>query len=334
MDKKKKKKFKLFDMNRDGKGVDKGESKNPTFAYFFKSLFRKFPQLLRLNVLMLFQILPIVVIAVVYFTGDKSPTATSTLFAPMFGINQTLSAPTLSQALDMSSIHMGLPLFNPAANWTIVILSVLLLITWGWQNVGATYVLRGLMRGDAVFVFTDFFYGIKRNFKQGFLFGLIDFIICSALVIDFVYFYQLTGQSFGFDFMYFVIFALAIIYFIMRFYIYNLLITFDIKNFKIIKNSFIFSILGIKRNILAFLGIIALVVIHLVVIFFLLPTAFGFTVILPFVYILAVTAYMGTYAAYPIIDRYMIAPYAKNDEEEFVYLKPSDDEENIATENK
>ena len=36
---KKKKKFKLFDMNRDGKGVRKDEDTRPTFLNFFKFLF-------------------------------------------------------------------------------------------------------------------------------------------------------------------------------------------------------------------------------------------------------------------------------------------------------
>ena len=126
--------------------------------------------------------------------------------------------------------------------------------------------------------------------------------------------------------MYFVIFALAIIYFIMRFYIYLLLVTFDMKTFKIIKNSFIFSILGIKRNIMALLGIILVVVIHALMIWFLISTPLGFTMILPFVYILALTAFMSAYAAFPIIDKYLIEPYAeKEDEEEFVYLKPADE---------
>jgi uncharacterized membrane protein YesL len=126
--------------------------------------------------------------------------------------------------------------------------------------------------------------------------------------------------------MYFVILALIIIYVMMRFYVYNLLITFDMKNFKIIKNAFIFSILGIKRNILALLGIILFLGLHLLLIFFLMPTPFGFVIILPLIYALAVTAFMGTYAAYPIIDKYLIAPYAsEEDTEEFIYLKPDDD---------
>jgi hypothetical protein len=35
---------------------------------------------------------------------------------------------------------------------------------------------------------------------------------------------------------------------------------------------------------------------------------------------------MSAYAAYPIIDKYLIEPYAADqDDEEFVYLKPADD---------
>ena len=219
----KKKKFKLFDMNRDGKGVEKDEDTRPTFLNFFKNFFRKFPQLLRLNLLMVVQIIPLIVIACLYFLGPKSPTMSNVMFAPLFGIDQASGNPTISSVLDLSSVQMGLPVFSPVVNITIICLVVIMAITWGWQNIGATYVLRGLVRGEPVFVFSDFFYAIKKNLKQGFLLGLIDFIISGVLLVDFFYFYQRTG-SFGLDFMYFAIFALMILWFIMRFYIYNLLL--------------------------------------------------------------------------------------------------------------
>jgi len=310
-------------MNRDGKGAV-AESRKPTLAFFFKTLFRKFPQILSLNILMLFQLLPIIAIAVTFLAGDKTPTATSVTFAPLYGINLTVSSPGIAQKLDMSSIQMGLPVFSTAMNFIIIALVILLAITWGWQNIGATYVIRGMVRGDAVFVFSDFFYGIKKNIKQGFFFGLIDLTCISVLAIDFFFFYPKTGTDFGTDFMYIVIFALAVIYFIMRFYLYNLLITFDMKNFTIIKNSFIFTILGIKRNILAFIGIVALVALHVLMLIFLITGPFAFVIVIPMVYLLAVCAFMGGYASYPIIDKYLIAPYAEEESEEFIYLKPDE----------
>lgn len=316
-----KKKFKLFDMNKDGKGVNKNEDTRPTFLNFFKNLFRKFPHLLRLNILMVLQIIPLVVIICFYFLGPKSPTMSNVMFAPLFGLDKAAGNAVVSSTLDLSSVQMGIPVFSPAVNITIICLVIVMAVTWGWQNIGATYVLRGLVKGDPVFVFSDFFYAIKKNLKQGIFLGLIDFAISAILLIDFFYLYQQTG-SFGFDFMYFAILALMFIWFIMRFYIYNLLITFDIKIFKLLKNAFIFTILGIGRNILAFLGIIILTVLHVFLIILFIPMGISIPIILPFFYLLAATAFMGCYAAYPIIDRYMIAPYVSEKvEEEFIYFK-------------
>ena len=230
------------------------------------------------------------------------------IYAPLYGIGQVLPSAEVTNILDLSSIQMNLPVFSPFVNVVILILGILLAITWGWQNTGATYVLRGLFRGDAVFVFSDYFYAIRRNLKQGFFLGLIDFAISAILIYDFIYFYNLTG-SFMLDLMYFVTFALLLIYIVMRFYLYTMLVTFDLKTFKIIKNALIFTVLGIKRNIMAFLGIILLVGIHILLVFLFIPYGISIPLVLPFVYILAAIGFMAMYAAYPIIEKYMITPY-------------------------
>ncbi len=303
-----KKKFKLFDMNRDGKGVYEVEDRKPTLAFFFKLYFRKFSQLLQLNLLMLFTVLPIIAVVIMYFMGNKTPTATEILYAPLYGISNVSPTPEITNMLDLFSVQMEIPIFSPVMNVIIIALFLFLALTWGWQNVGAAYVLRGFFRGDAVFVFSDFFYGIKKNFKQAFFMGLIDFVCSAVLIVDFLFFYNRTG-SFGLDFMYFTIFALALIWIAMRFYIYNMLVTFNLKNFKIIKNALIFSILGIKRNILAILGIVILAALHIALTIILLPYGIAVPLVLPLVYLMATIGFMGTYAAYPIIERYMIDPY-------------------------
>lgn len=307
-EKNQKKKFKLFDMNRDGKGVYEEESRKPTFGFFFKLYFRKFTQLLQLNLMMLFMIVPIIAIVCIYFLGEKTPTATNILYAPLYGISTSLPSAQSMNLLDLSSIQMEVPVFSTGMNILMIVLGLFLAVTWGWQNVGSAYVLRGLFRGDAVFVFSDYFYGIKRNFKQAFFLGLIDFAISAVLIIDFMFFFNLTG-SFGFDFMYFAIMALSIIWIMMRFYLYNLLVTFDLKNFKILKNSIIFSILGIKRNIMAFLGIALLLVLHVFLIILFIPMGISIPIVLPFVYLLATVGFIATYAGFPIIQKYMIDPY-------------------------
>jgi hypothetical protein len=58
----KKRKFKLFDPNREGKGVYEQEDRKPNLKFFFVLTKRKFTQLLQLNLMMLFMILPLLVI--------------------------------------------------------------------------------------------------------------------------------------------------------------------------------------------------------------------------------------------------------------------------------
>lgn len=310
-----KKKFRLFDMNRDGKGVDKDEDRTPNLKFFFKQFARKFTKILQLNLLMIFQVLPLIIIALSYFSGDKTPTVTNLAYAPLYGINTIASSVGGAPILDVSSIQMKIPVFAPLFMIIMIAIALFLIITFGWQNVGAAYVLRGLFRGEAVFVWSDFFYGIKRNFKQGFWMGILDALFIFILGVDFFFFLG-QGGTFWLDLMYFVIFAMIIIYMIMRFYIYLLLITFDLKITKIIKNALIFTALGIKRNLLAFLGIILLIALNVALIIIFVPSGFSVPLILPLLYLMGTVGFMTTYAAYPVIDKYMIAPYVNDNDQE------------------
>lgn len=299
-------------MNRDGKGVYEEEDRKPTLLFFFKLLWRKFSQLVRLNLLLLFQMIPVLVFLYVYFIGYKTPTATEVIYAPLYGISQIIPSSELTAILDMQGIQMGIPVFPPAILILLICLAVILIITFGWINTGATYILRGLFRGDPVFIWSDFFYAIKRNFKQAFFVGLLDFMCIAVLLIDFIFFNSRTGSYMN-DVMYFIIFAVGIIYIVMRFYIYQLMITFDLSTLKILKNALIFTVLGIKRNIMALLGIVLLIAIHVIVILFFMSIGFSIPLVLPLFYFNALLSFIATYAAYPVIDKYMIAPYIKEE---------------------
>ena len=308
------KKFKLFDTNRDGKGVYDEENRKPTLGFFFKLLWRKLSQLVRLNVLLFAQVIPVLVFLYVYFLGVKTPTATEVLYAPLYGISKISGSASLTALLDMNAIQMGIPIFSPVIIIILIALAVIFALTYGWINVGAAYVVRGLFRGDPVFVFSDFFYAIKRNFKQAFWFGLLDFICTVVLVVDFLHFYSRTG-SYGNDVMYFMIVAVAIIYIVMRFYVYHMMLTFDLSVRKILKNALIFTVLGIKRNVLAVLAIVLFLAVHILLIKVFLSMGITIPIILPFFYAMAIMKFITTYAAFPVIEKYMITPYQKKEEE-------------------
>ena len=277
-------------------------------------------------------ILPLLIVAGLYLGINKTPTAYTSLLAPLYGANMIEHTAESVFLLDLFGTPYQLPAFNATGTYIGMGICILfLVVTFGWQNIGATYILRGLVRGDPIFPMSDYFYAIKKNLKQGFFLGLLDAVILFLLIFDFIYFQGVVG-SFGMDLMYWAILALGILYFFMRFYIYHLQITFELSIRKILKNALIFTTLGIKRNLLAALGMVLLTAICAAFIGIII-SIFGLTLLpipllLTLFFYLGATSFMASYAAYPIIDRYMIAPYAKqtNEGEEELESDSSDAE--------
>ena len=288
--------------------LTEAEDRTPTLKFFFKLLARKARGLVTLNFMMLFMIIPIVAGILIYITSPNTPTTTSPLYAPIYGASMISDSPAISAVLNTVNFQLGLPVLSIGRSIVLLVLALFLLLTWGLQNVGAAYVLRGFYRGEAVFVFSDYFYGIKRNWKQALGLGTLDFVVLALLVADYVSLYQSGGGGWN-DIMFGIIIAIAVIYFFMRFYVYQLMITFEMKWSKILKNALIFSVLGFKRNILAAIGIAILTALNLLLILLLLPYTTIPLFLPPCFYLFSFIAFMSVYAAYPILDRYLIKPY-------------------------
>lgn len=300
-----KKKFKLFDMNRDGKGVKKEIEGPKNFKNFFKYLGRKFSKLLSVNLIMLLLVLPFIIALFVYLLGPTIDTMINPAYPVTYASAFLLENPAADLLLGVTSFQMPVPQPNSYVYYVIGAMALVYLLTFGWQNVGGAYLLRGLVRGDPVFVITDYFYAIKKNLRQGFMMGVIDCLLIFVLAIDFIFFAD-QQSSYLMDVMYITVIALMFIYIIMRFYIYLQIITFNLKLRKIIKNAFIFTALGIKRNLMALLGIAITVIINYYLYVFLQPFNIIVPLVLPLFYFMALSGFITTYAAYPVIERYMI----------------------------
>lgn len=316
--------FAWFNMQKANRPDAVAEDTTPTVKRYFKLLGRRFWQLITLNIMMLPMIIPLFLIIYLYFGMSQTPVENTVLFSQLYGANIIEQTPATVYLLDLFGNQLMIPVYNTATYILVAVCALFLAVTIGWQNVGATYVLRGMVRGDAVFPFSDYFYAIKRNLKQGFFMGLIDFIVIFLLGFDMLYLWNAPAGLVN-DLMFGGIVAITIIYFFMRFYTYLMLITFELSIRKILKNALIFTTLGIKRNLMGFLGIFLITALNIALFFFLGATPLGVAIplILPLFYYLSVTAFTSTYAAYPIIDRYMIAPYASRnndgeDEEEAI----------------
>lgn len=314
--KKKNRLFEFFNYNRNDRDAIE-EDTTPTLKRYFKLLGRRFWKLVTVNMMMLPIIAPILIALYIWFSIDRTPTLTNALFPQLFAPNQLSPTPESTILLDLYGIQTAVPVYNALPSYIGVgVCALFLFVTFGWQNVGVTYVLRNMVRGEPVFVWSDYFYAVKRNLKEGLLLGMLDFVVLVLLVFDIGYFWNQTG-AFWMNVGFYGICALLILYFFMRFYIYLLLVTFDLSIRKILKNALIFTMLGIKRNLMATLGLVLITGVNLALIILLGGTPLGgIPIILPFLYYLSVTAFTTTYAAYPIIDRYMIAPYVGAQAEE------------------
>ena len=292
------------------------EDTTPTLGYFFKQLWRKKGKLLSLNLMMVCLYLPLVAVLLIYMFGRQTVTVSDPLYAPLLGMASANGNPAANVLLSIFGKQASAAFPTTGAMVVLGILLTFTAITWGWQNVGGTYNLRSLVRGDSCFLWSDYFYAIKRNWKQGLLFGLLDVLVIVVLAFDLFYFTSLSGESLWFGFMYFMSLALIIIYVFMRFYIYLMMITFDLSIRKLLKNALIFSMLGLKRNVMALLGILLVAGLNFLLIFPALSIGFTLPMILPFFYLPALAGFMATYAAYPNIERYMIVDDTQDEEAE------------------
>lgn len=289
------------------------EDATPTLRYFFKLFWRKLGKLFSLNLLMIFQVLPLIAAVLIYIFGKTTPTIHDPLFAPLYGAHTVNPSPLSALFLGIFGNQLDVPYLTIGKLVAIILLVALTALTWGWQNVGATYNLRSLVRGDSCFLLSDYFYAIRRNFKQGFFVGLLDFAVITVLAVDFFYFRNYVS-SLGSGFLYIFVIALIVIYTLMRFYLYLMLVTFDLSTRKLLKNALIFSVLGIKRNVMGLLGIVLLAVLNLLIIVPCLSVGFSAPIILPLFYFLSFAGFIAAYAAYPNIKRYMIDPVAPEED--------------------
>ena len=325
MENEKKKKF--FGRNTDRPDAV-AEDTTPTLRYFFKLLWRKLGKLMSLNLMMVVQYVPLIAAVIIYLFGDTMPTVESAMYAPLLGVSIAGGSPTTNLLLGTFSRQLNIPVLTPGRTVAIILLIAFTVLTWGWQNVGATYNLRSLVRGDSCFLFSDYFYAIRRNLKQGFFFGILDILVIFVLAFDFFYFSALA-DTFIFGVMYILFIFLAFVYTVMRFYIYHMMITFDLSIRKILKNALIFVALGIKRNAVALIGLVAVIGVNVALIVPSLSVGFSLPLILPLFYLPALAGFIAAYAAWPVIQRYMIDAYNESKPEDPDDSSPVEEEDQV-----
>lgn len=313
------KEFKLFDFNKDGKGVKKEPEGPKNLAHFFKHFANKFTRLITVNMFFIFGNFPIFFLLLAMSGNLNTPSFAPAykMFAPLYGVMTHEESPVTAALFGIWGTQSETS-FETIWTKIFLALSVLIIFTFGYVNTGTTYILRNMIKGEPIFMWDDFWYAIKRNKKQGMLLGILDALLCFVCVYDIVFFYFNTGVSAMMNFMFYASLLIALLWFWMRFYIYILMVTFDLSIFKILKNALIFALLGFKRNFMATLGIAAMIGITYMLMICVLPIG----IVIPFVLLIADCSFMACYAAFPKIKELMIDPYYKDEAPEDNYEEP------------
>ena len=289
------------------------------FKGFFVMFVRKFWNLSNLSLLYSFVNLPALFVFLAYALMEQGSVVNSPMFASYLNFSQVSDSVALKTIFPFVS-SFGTVSVPTTGTYICLGISLLGIFTFGLSNAGAAYIIRGYNRGDPIFLVSDFFSTIKRNWKQAIIIGILDIIISVVLVFDFFFWNSQPGFINGI-FQYFALF-LCVLYFFMRFYIYTIMITFDLSVYKIFKDAFLLSFLGFKRNLLALIGIIVVVSLN----FFICTVFIPVGVMLPIILTLALLMFIAGYASYPVIKKYMIDPYYPEENSSDDEFSDGDDE--------
>lgn len=295
--------------NKEGKGVTKKQvefDKKLGFGFFFKLMKMRLGKFSATN--FIFALCNIFFFVALFglagILDDSVPTATSPLYGQISAASMNDSGPAIASLHGIYCSSIGLRVIS-AASEVLMNSIVVLVLTFGVSTIGMVYNMRNVCTGEHIDTWHDYFYAIKRNFKQGIVIGILDAVLIYLLVYNIIAYNSAANNGFLFLVFYYASIIFAIVYYIMRFYIYLQLVTCEMSIGKIFKNSLLLTALGIKRNIVGLIGT-ALFLFALLYLYILLPQ---FSIILLCMFVFSFLTYTGVYCAYPVIKRYVIDPY-------------------------
>lgn len=273
--------FGLFgNYDKPGPGVSKDEPKKAAPVRFFEILWRKLSKLIQLNLIYMIPFIVAVALMVGVFL----------LPLPHFAFNTVLLGPVDLYAL--YAVPLPLILMAPF-------------------SAGMAFVTRNFAREEHAFVWSDFWEAVGKNWKPSLLNGVIVYVAYVFLSFS-IFFYSNQMSS---NWLYIIPFAICAILLLLmlfaQYYIPLMIVTMDLKLRHIYRNAFIFAILGLPRNILITLILVAMVVGTLYC-----PGGFlAIPLILLILIVFSFVSYLCSFVAYPMLDKYLIQPYYRKEAE-------------------
>ena len=179
---------------------------------------------------------------------------------------------------------------------------------------GLTYVTRNYVREEHAFVLWDFKDAVKNNWKPLLIDGVIVYAVCAMLSISVPYYLQVAPKGILSSVAACICILIGLLFLFGQYYAPLLIVTFDLKIGQILKNSMIFAILGLWRNLLVTLLIAVLALFTFIAFYIQMPLLIIIFFLLLVFLLFSYCSFLANFAAYPLVDKLMIQPYKKQQE--------------------
>lgn len=267
--------------DKPGPGVSKDEPPKAAPVRFFEILLRKFSKLVQLNLIfMIPTVIAFVLMVLIY------------LYPTHFAI--------------------GINGFVQIDGWATFV-APLPLIFLAPFTAGLTIVTRNFAREEHAFVWSDYWDAVKANWKYFLLNGLICYLVFTILAFSFIYYYNLAATEWLYYIPLWICIVVGLVFLFAQYYLPIMFVTFDLKFAHAYKNALIFTVAGFGRNLLltVILAALLIVVMNVPLLNITLLVYFLLLVFLLFSFI----SYLVNFTIYPVVDRYLIQPYHRMQEE-------------------
>ena len=136
-------------------------------------------------------------------------------------------------------------------NQLTLILTAIITIFWGTGPVscGYTFLLRNFAREEHVWLMSDFFEHIRKNFKQSLIIFIIDLVVLFAGTNSIYFYFSVAKQYPAMQYLAYFMVVTRIIYTFMHFYMYEFLVTFNVSIKDVFKNSLIMAFASAPINV-------------------------------------------------------------------------------------
>ncbi len=115
---------------------------------------------------------------------------------------------------------------------------------------GVTYVTRNWARDQHSFVWSDFWDAVKGNWKQALVVSLISGLMPLLLYISYVFYGQMSQESFFYLIPMCIVFMVAIIWKLSEMVVYTLMVTYELKLKDLLKNAILMTMAKLPLAIL------------------------------------------------------------------------------------